>query len=131
MAPASAPPKPAARTPLMRLGFNAASITAADGSFTIEFTAKPDVSVAEKEEPTFQYEISADVTDTTGETRSASRGVVVGYTALQASLAAGDWQTDAKPVEITIATQSLDGEGQKAEEGQDSASHRQACLTRH
>ncbi len=91
------------------------AITAADGSFTIEFTAVPDLSVAEKDEPTFQYEISADVTDPSGETRSTSRGVAVGYTALQASLTADEWQTDERPVEITITTQSLDGEGQKAE----------------
>ena len=91
------------------------AITAADGSFTIEFTAKPDLSVAETDEPTFQYQVSADVTDTSGETRSASHDIVVGYTALQASLTAADWQTDEKPVEITITTQSLDGEGQKAE----------------
>jgi hypothetical protein len=91
------------------------AVTAADGSFRIEFTAKPDLSVAEQDEPTFHYEISVDVTDTSGETRSASRGVAVGYTALQASLTANDWQTDDKPVEVTIATQSLDGEGQKAE----------------
>ena len=89
------------------------AITAADGTFTIEFTAKPDLSVAEKDEPIFHYEISADVTDTTGETRSASHGVVVGYTALQASLAADEWQTDDKPVEITITTQSLDGEAKR------------------
>jgi hypothetical protein len=91
------------------------ALTTADGSFTIEFTAKPDLTVAEKDEPTFHFEVSADVTDTTGETRSASRGVAVGYTALQASLTIGDWQTDDKPVEIAITTQSLDGEGQKAE----------------
>ncbi len=91
------------------------AVTAADGTFAIEFTAKPDLSVPEKDEPTFHFEITADVTDTSGETRSASRGVAVGYTALQASLAANDWQTDGKPVQITIATQSLDGEGQKAE----------------
>ena len=45
----------------------------ADGSFKIQFIAKPDLSVAEKDEPVFQYEVSADVTDTNGETRSAER----------------------------------------------------------
>jgi hypothetical protein len=91
------------------------AITAPDGTFTVEFTAKPDLSVAEKDEPKFDFEVSADVTDPSGETRSASHQVVVAYTALQASLAADEWQTDEKPVEITITTQSLDGEGQKAE----------------
>ena len=63
--------------------------------FKIQFIAKPDLSVAEKDEPIFQYEVSADVTDTNGETRSAQRTVQAGYTALRASLAAGDWLTPA------------------------------------
>ena len=46
--------------------------TQADGSFKIQFIAKPDLSVAEKDEPIFQFEVSADVTDTNGETRSAA-----------------------------------------------------------
>ena len=45
--------------------------TDAGGSFKIEFTAKPDISVPEKDEPTFHFAVYADVTDTTGETRSA------------------------------------------------------------
>jgi len=89
--------------------------TGADGSFTIEFVARPDLSVSEKDEPVFNFTVYADVTDTAGETRSAQRGVNVGYTALQASLSAADWLTEDKPVEITITTTTLDGEGQKAE----------------
>ena len=56
--------------------------TQADGAFKIQFIAKPDLSVAEKDEPIFQYQVSADVTDTNGETRSAERMVQAGYTAL-------------------------------------------------
>ncbi len=74
--------------------------TAANGTFDIQFTAKPDPSVLEESEPTFRYTIYADVTDTTGETRSAQRTVNVGYTALAASMSAGDWLTDNEPVEI-------------------------------
>src|SRR5207249_4257329 len=76
---------------------------------------KPDLSVSEKDEPTFHYSVSADVTDTTGETRSGERSINVGYTALKAALAAADWQTDQKPVEVTITTQTLDSEPQAAE----------------
>ncbi len=89
--------------------------TAADGTFTIKFTAKPDPSVAEKDEPIFRFEISADVTDTNGETRSAQRAVQVGYTALKSSLAADDWHAADKPLEIKLTTTTLDGEPQKAE----------------
>jgi len=86
-----------------------------DGSFNIEFTAKPDLSVPEKDEPTFIYEVFADVTDSAGETRSAQRGVNVGYVALQAVMSADDWQTEEKPVKIKLTTTTLDGEGQASD----------------
>jgi len=91
------------------------SITETDGSFRVTFKAKPDLSVAEEQEPVFAFAIYADVTDTTGETRSASRTVSAGYTALQATLSAADWQTPANPVELTVTTQSLDGEPSPAQ----------------
>jgi len=90
------------------------AVTEPDGSFTVKFTAKPDLTIPEKDEPTFHYTVHADVTDSTGETRSASKSVVVGYTALQANLTANDWQTAGQAVKVTLATQTLDGEGQAA-----------------
>jgi len=53
-----------------------------DGSFTIPFIARPDPSVPPKDEPSFRYTVTADVTDTTGETRTGTRSVNVGYVAL-------------------------------------------------
>ncbi|MCH5373906.1 MAG: MG2 domain-containing protein, partial [Planctomycetes bacterium] len=91
------------------------AITGTDGSFKIEFLAKPDLSVAEKDDPVFQYTVHADVTDITGETRSAQQVVRVGYTALEVAVTADDWQTVEKPVAIDIRTTTLDGEGQQAE----------------
>ena len=90
------------------------AVTDADGSFTVAFAAKPDPTVPEKDEPTFHYTVHADVTDTTGETRSGSKSVAVSYTALQANLTADEWQTAAKPVKVTVTTTTLDGEGQAA-----------------
>ena len=89
--------------------------TGADGSFEVEFAAKPDLSVPEKDEPTFSYTVYAGVVDGTGETRSGERSVSVGFVALQASLSAEDWQTAGKPVKVTLKTTSLDGEGRIAE----------------
>ncbi|MCA9173755.1 MAG: hypothetical protein KDB14_04645 [Planctomycetales bacterium] len=89
--------------------------TAASGTFDVQFTARPDLSVPEESEPTFSYTIYSDVIDTTGETRSASKSVNVGYTALSATLAADDWQTDEEPVEIAVRTTTLNGDGQQAE----------------
>jgi uncharacterized protein YfaS (alpha-2-macroglobulin family) len=91
--------------------------TESDGAFTIKFIARPDLSVAEKDEPVFQYEVYADVTDTNGETRSSQRMVQAGYTALRATLSAIDWLTAENPVEIKLLTTTLDGEPQKAEGG--------------
>ena len=89
-------------------------VTAADGSFTIQFIARPDLAVPEKDEPKFVYHVMADVTDTTGETRSGDRSLHAGYTALQAKLSAGDWQTADQPVELMVETQTLDDVAQAA-----------------
>jgi len=91
------------------------AITEANGTFKISFVARPDLSVAEQDEPRFHYTIHADVTDTTGETRSGDRAITVGYTALQASLSADSWLTDEQAVEIAIHTSTLDGVAQAAE----------------
>jgi hypothetical protein len=90
------------------------AITESDGSFAIAFVAKPDLSVLEENEPIFEFQVYADVTDTTGETRSAGRAVRAGYTALQATVSADAWQTPDKPVELTIATASIDGQPEPA-----------------
>ena len=83
--------------------------TQPDGSFVIEFDAVPDAGVPEESEPTFIYRVVADVTDGSGETRSDTTRVPVGYTTLQATMTADAWQTVAKPVELNITTQSLAG----------------------
>jgi hypothetical protein len=89
--------------------------TEVDGSFKIEFTARPDLKIAQTDEPTFVFQINTDVTDSAGETRSAAQTVRVGYTALEATLGASDWQTVGTPIEISANTRTLDGEPQVAE----------------
>ena len=81
-----------------------------DGTFTVTFTAKPDPKVPEKDDPSFRYAVSVDVTDTTGETRSGSKSVEVGYAALRATVSADEWQVDGKDVALTVTTKTLDGE---------------------
>jgi uncharacterized protein YfaS (alpha-2-macroglobulin family) len=89
--------------------------TETDGSFKIEFTARPDLKVPETDEPTFIFQVNADITDAAGETRSAERTVRVGYTALEATLTANEWQIDDQAVELKLQTKSLDDEPQIAE----------------
>ncbi|WP_207514916.1 alpha-2-macroglobulin family protein [Longitalea luteola] len=60
--------------------------TDAKGEFRISFKALPDNTIAKKGQPTFYYEVSADVTDIAGETRSGNTQVAVAYQALQLKL---------------------------------------------
>jgi hypothetical protein len=86
----------------------------ADGSFVITFVATPDLSVSPKDEPSFYYKIIADVTDPTGETRTGTQSIQLGYVALRATIAANTWQTVDRDVTFTLTTTTLDGEGQPA-----------------
>ncbi|MBI5540077.1 MAG: hypothetical protein HY951_08465 [Bacteroidia bacterium] len=83
--------------------------TDAEGKYTIEFDAKPDLSVDAKYSPAFTYSVSADVTDINGETRSASTQVNIGYKSL---VIGSNWygninlsETDA----IEVSSQNLNG----------------------
>lgn len=57
---------------------NGETITAADGTFKIAFKAIPGDEPADEQPPAYQYEILADITDASGETRSGSSMVSVG-----------------------------------------------------
>ncbi|APZ45090.1 alpha-2-macroglobulin [Polaribacter reichenbachii] len=65
---------------------NGESITDHLGNFSIEFKALPDESVSKESLPIFSYEITADVTDVNGESRSATSIIKVGYHSLIASI---------------------------------------------
>lgn len=52
------------------------------GQFVINFKALPDESVDKKDQPIFYYEVSVDITDINGETRSGNASVAVSYQAL-------------------------------------------------
>ncbi len=88
--------------------------TGPDGRFEVTFSARPDPSVPASDEPTFWFRVHVDITDAAGETRSASRSVPAGYTALKATLVAEDWQTPEKPVVLTVTTASLEDVPQPA-----------------
>lgn len=81
------------------------------GKFSVTFDAIPDSSVDRQSEPKFRYEITANVTDTTGETRDASTTVLVGYTTMEASLSTSQsgWLTDEAPIKINVSTRALQG----------------------
>lgn len=61
---------------------NGVTKTGADGSFEITFDAIPDLSISKDFQPAFNYTVVAHVTDMNGETRSASKNIAIGDTAL-------------------------------------------------
>ncbi|WP_458627566.1 alpha-2-macroglobulin family protein [Winogradskyella sp. PC D3.3] len=85
--------------------------TNAKGEFEITFKALPDESVSKDNLPVFNYEITADVTDVNGETRSTSTIVNVGYHAMTLNIVAPQKIDKAqKEIEISLASQNLNGE---------------------
>ena len=56
--------------------------TDANGEFSLEFEALPDPAVMADENAYFSFTVSVDVTDLTGETRSANTSVYAGYKSL-------------------------------------------------
>ena len=64
--------------------------TDANGNFAITFKALPDEAVQKSSQPTFEYKVSADITDINGETRSALTNVGVAYQALQLDILLAD-----------------------------------------
>ncbi|HMC99523.1 MAG TPA: hypothetical protein VKH37_05190, partial [Ferruginibacter sp.] len=69
---------------------NGEVVTDAKGEFHIVFKAQPDETVNKSDQPTFNYEVSADVTDINGETRSNNTFVAVAYQALQLGILTPD-----------------------------------------
>jgi uncharacterized protein YfaS (alpha-2-macroglobulin family)/predicted DCC family thiol-disulfide oxidoreductase YuxK len=87
------------------------SVTDASGNFEITFKAIPDQSVDKNSLPIFNYEITADVTDLNGETRSTTTVVNVGYHALIANMSVADkLDKTKKESSIKIDTKNLNGE---------------------
>ncbi len=87
------------------------SITNEKGEFEITFNAIPDQSINKTSLPVFNYEITADVTDLNGETRSATTIVNVGYHALIANMSIeSPIDKTKKDVALTINTKNLNGE---------------------
>lgn len=90
---------------------NGKTITDMSGNFSIEFKAIPDESVSKESLPIFNYEITTDITDVNGETRSITTLVKVGYHTLLTSLEINSiLNKDEKQHEINITTNNLNGQ---------------------
>ena len=69
---------------------NGEATTDAKGEFTITFKAIPDETIDKREQPTFFYEVSADITDLNGETRTGNTSVGVAYQALKLDIVSAE-----------------------------------------
>ena len=84
------------------------AVTKTDGTFDVPFIAEADKDIDPATEPIFSYEVTVEVTDSTGETRTATRAVKAGYLDVQASMTCESWQEPTEPVKITIGTKTVD-----------------------
>jgi TonB-dependent SusC/RagA subfamily outer membrane receptor len=90
---------------------NGEGVTDEKGKFFIKFAAIPDDQVKKENDPVFHYDVSVDVIDITGETRSASSVVKVGYQMITASIdlpAALSKKT--KRHKVSFKTENLNGQ---------------------
>ncbi|MDD7886410.1 alpha-2-macroglobulin [Flavivirga sp. 57AJ16] len=86
------------------------SMTDNKGMFKITFKAIPDQSVDKTNLPIFKYEVTADVTDLNGETRSATTTINVGYHALTANMSIANLIDKTKKNNVLeIDTRNLNG----------------------
>lgn len=89
--------------------------TDAAGKFKITFKALPDEAVDKNTDPLFDFSITADVTDTNGETRSSNTTVTVGYKSLILNLTAPSIAISDRSQQIFITTKNLSIEKEPAE----------------
>ena len=81
------------------------------GAFAIPFKALADEKTSREDKPIFVFEITADVTDVNGETRSATTEVKIGYHTVVATINAPAQVDLANPDKtMTITTENLNGE---------------------
>ena len=90
---------------------NGTTLTKADGTFDVSFTALPDLSIDKKLDPSFTYTIEAVVTDINGETRSEETTISIGYKSLVLNMntGAGLLQPADSTIRININTTNLNG----------------------
>ena len=99
------------QAPLPQVIASGQSPLAEDGTFDVAFTPAADERASGLDEVSYQYKLSADVTDEGGETRSAERGFRLGNVAVQARV-----DTDrgffraGEDATLTVVRTDLDGE---------------------
>lgn len=87
------------------------TLTDERGAFAIPFKALADEKISREDNPVFVFEVTADVTDVNGETRSATREVRIGYHTVVPTINAPAQVDLTNPDKtMTINTENLNGE---------------------
>lgn len=84
------------------------------GDFSFDFTAIPDEATDKKSQPIFTYRVIADVTDLSGETRTATMNIEVGYQALHINIEAPEKMPADSLSKIRFTTTNTAGGFEKA-----------------
>jgi uncharacterized protein YfaS (alpha-2-macroglobulin family) len=88
---------------------NGTLTTTTTGSISLSFVASPDPSIDRKTNPIFLYTTTFDVTDISGETRSITQTLRIGYSALTATLGLPE-QVEASRQAVSLLIQNAGGE---------------------
>jgi uncharacterized protein YfaS (alpha-2-macroglobulin family) len=83
--------------------------TDANGAFQISFTAIPDLTIPQKENPQFDYRVMADVVDISGETHSAETNITIGYVAINADISIPENVSRDSVSAFKLTTENLNG----------------------
>ena len=85
-------------------------VTDENGVFKVTFTPVASPTADLSGDPSFDFTVTAEVTDETGEERTAEESFEIGTVAWRASVwTEGEWQTPAKPVPVRVTLESLAG----------------------
>jgi uncharacterized protein YfaS (alpha-2-macroglobulin family) len=89
---------------------NGVAKTDAQGNVSITFTAEPDREQARSTNPVFDFVVTLDATDKAGETRSATKSVNIGYSALQIILTIPPQVEINEPTTVPVKIANQSGE---------------------
>ena len=92
--------------------------TGEDGTFKTTFLAKPELDAKPEEAPKFIFTVTAEVIDSTGETRAGSQSLTLGFTALSIAVQPPEWFKANEKQEITVLINTLNGAPVAATKGE-------------
>jgi uncharacterized protein YfaS (alpha-2-macroglobulin family) len=92
--------------------------TGEDGTFKTIFLAKPELDAKPEEAPKFIYTVTAEVIDSTGETRAGSQSLTLGFTALSITVQAPEWFKANEKQEVTVLINTMNGAPVAATKGE-------------